>query len=154
MRSSLIISLLLLSYLFISCGGSKKHAEFTSARVTYVSNSDRETLTLRSTEVGSSKENAIYNAQKLAFQNLFFRGVPDSPFRKPLISVNEDEAYKKHRDYLNEFYNGRMQTFITNSSEFLNEKGPGTTATVNLTINMRALRQDLQNNNLMQKFGI
>lgn len=154
MRNSVLLSLLLLSFLLISCGGSKKHSEFTSAKVSYVSNDDRETLTLRSTEVGSSEEEAIYKAQKLAFQNLFFRGVPESPFRKPLIGLNEQEAYERHRDYLDEFYDGRMQTFITDSKEFLNKEGRGTTATVNVTINMRALRQDLQNNNLMQKFGI
>lgn len=154
MRNLILLSLLLLSFLFISCGGSKKHSEFTSAKVSYVSNNDRETLTLRSTEVGSSEEEAINKAQKLAFQNLFFRGVPESPFNRPLISLNEEEAYEKHRSYLNDFYDGRMQTFITDSKEYLNKEGPGTTATVDLTINMRALRKDLQNNNLMQKFGI
>ncbi|GAA3614883.1 hypothetical protein Q4Q39_02395 [Flavivirga amylovorans] len=137
----------------IACGGSK-HAEFTSAKVKYVSNNDFETLRLSSIEVGSNKEEAIYNAQKLAFQNLFFRGIPNSPYKKPLISLNEAEAYKKHKKYLNDFYNGRMQTFITNSTDFINKKGAGVTATVNLIINMRALRKDLQNNNLMQKFGI
>ncbi|MEO1030856.1 MAG: hypothetical protein AAFX55_05600 [Bacteroidota bacterium] len=146
--------LLLMSFLVLSNCGSSKEAEFTSARVKYISNNEYETLTLSSVDSGSDKEEAIYKAQKLAFQNLFFRGVPNSPYNKPLIGLNESESYKKHKGYLNDFYNGRMQTFITNSTDFIDKKGPGVTATVNLTINMRALKKDLQNNNLTQKFGI
>ena len=94
------------------------------------------------------------NAQRLAFKNLFFRGVPNSPYKDPLLGINESHQYEEHRKYLNEFYKERMHTFINKSSESISREKQGTKAVVSLTINMRALKKDLQEKDLMPKFGL
>lgn len=146
--------LILLIILSTACGGNK-HAGFDSARVNYVSNDRLESLTVRSLDMGENHEEAIFNAKKLAFQNLFFRGISNSPFNKPLIGINEQTEYKKHKSYLNSFYAKRMGTFITNSSESVSKvKGGRRLARIDMTINMKALQKDLEEHQVIKKFGL
>ena len=133
---------------------SSENAVLNSGRVAYISNEGLETLTLRSTDYGANEEEAIENAKRLAFQNLFFRGVPNSPYKDPMLGINERDKYKEHDDYLKTFYKNRMYTFINRSSELVSDEKRTTQATVSLTINMRALKKDLQENDLMSKFGL
>ncbi|MFZ0491027.1 MAG: hypothetical protein WBV11_13460 [Salegentibacter sp.] len=152
MRSIRSLFLLLL-FFFLGCKSSQ-NSTLHSGNVAYVSNEGLETLTLRSTDYGTNKEDAIENAKRLAFQNLFFRGVPNSPYRDPILGISETEKYREHEDYLKEFYDNRMYTFINRSSELISDKKRPIQATVSLTINMRALKKDLQENNMMPKFGL
>ncbi|MDC6366667.1 MULTISPECIES: hypothetical protein [Flavobacteriaceae] len=147
--------LIVLQFMFLMACGSNKHADFDSAQVNYVSNDKLESITVNSTDSGENQEEAIYNAKKLAFQNLFFRGISNSPFNKPLISINEQAAFKKHKTYLNAFYSKRMGTFITNSHESISKvRGGRRLAKVNMTINMLALRKDLEEHQVIKKFGL
>ncbi|WP_394747146.1 hypothetical protein [Spongiimicrobium salis] len=152
----IILSILTASLVLLSGAcKSTENATFNSAKVYYVSNNGMNVLSLRSIDFGKTKEEAIYNAEKLAFQNLFFRGIPRSPFQNPLLGINEQEQYRKNRDYLDTFYKQRMQTFITYSYETISKAKKGQKqALVNITINMKALRKDLEANNVIEKFGI
>ncbi len=146
--------IMLLAVLLTACGGNK-NVGFDSARVNYVSNDRLESITVHSLDTGKNDDEAIYNATKLAFQNLFFRGISNSPFNKPLIGINEQEEFKKHKDYLNSFYAVRMGTFITRSSESTSKiKGGDRLAKVNMTINMQALQKDLEEHRVIKKFGL
>lgn len=147
------LSWVILALLFSGCKSSE-NAEIKSGNVAYVSNDGRETISLRSIDYGKNEEEAVKNAERQAFQNLFFRGIPNSPYKDPLLGIDEREQYHKNKDYLNEFYEDRMYTFINTSYETISKEKQGTKATVNLTINMRALRKDLQEKSLMPKFGI
>ena len=124
MRSIRSLFLLLL-FFFLGCKSSQ-NSTLHSGNVAYVSNEGLETLTLRSTDYGTNKEDAIENAKRLAFQNLFFRGVPNSPYRDPILGISETEKYREHEDYLKEFYDNRMYTFINRSSELISQKAGNT----------------------------
>ncbi|PWL38105.1 hypothetical protein DKG77_07375 [Flagellimonas aquimarina] len=150
MKKTITIMVLLL----MACG-SNKHGDFDSAEVNYISNDRLESLTVSSFDIGENQEEAIFNAKRLAFQNLFFRGISNSPFNKPLIGINEHVEYKKHKDYLNSFYNSRMGTFITNYTQSVSKVKRGKrSARIDMTINMLALRKDLEENGIIKKFGL
>ena len=143
------------SVLFLTACGGSQHASFDSALVSYVANDKRETLTVKSTDIGENENVALFNAKKLAFQNLFFRGIPNSPFNKPMIGINEKEKFKANKAYLDTFFNQRMGTFITNSNESVSKvKGGRKMAKITLTINMLALEKDLEEHNVIKKFGL
>ncbi len=145
---------LILIVLLASCG-STSYGNFDSAMVNYVSNNGQQSLTVSSSQVGGNQDEAIFFAKRLAFQNLFFRGISNSPFHKPLIGINEQEESRKHKDYLTTFYNQRMGTFITYSSESVSKvKGGGKLARVDMTINMLALKKDLEEHQIIRKFGL
>ncbi len=147
-------TMILLVILLAACGGNK-HANFDSAQVNYVTNDRLESITVSSSDIGENEEEAIFNAKKLAFQNLFFRGISNSPFNKPLIGINEQTEYKKHKDYLNSFYTNRMGTFITSSHESVSKvKGGGRLARIDITINTLALQKDLEEHQVIKKFGL
>lgn len=147
--------LILITILLSAACSSSKNAGFNSAKVNYVSSDGRETITLSSSDIGKNSEEAIFKAEKLAFQNLFFRGIANSPFNKPLVGINEQAQYKKYREYLDSFYATRMGTFIIYSNESVSKvKGGGKLARVDLTINMLALQKDLEENRVIKKFGL
>jgi len=146
--------IILLGLCLVSCG-SNQHASFDSAKVRYVANDRRESITVNSTDIGYKTEDALFNAKKLAFQNLFFRGIANSPFNTPLIGINEQAEFKEHKGYLNSFYEERMGTFIIQSSESVSKlKGGKRLAKIEMTINMLALRKDLEENRIIKKFGL
>ncbi|PCJ91949.1 MAG: hypothetical protein COA50_15995 [Flavobacteriaceae bacterium] len=147
--------LILIAIFFSTACGGNKNATFDSAKVNYISNDRLESLTVSSSDFGVNNEEAIFMAKKLAFQNLFFRGIPNSPFNKPLLSINEQVEFKKHKDYLNSFYSSRMGAFITNTSASVSKiKGGQRRARVNMTINMLALQKDLEEYQVTNKFGL
>jgi len=151
MRKYIIALVVIIS---TACGGNQ-YGNFDSAEVSYVSNDGQESITVTSSQLGSTKEEAIFFAKRLAFQNLFFRGIANSPFNKPLIGINELEESKKHKNYLSTFYNKRMGTFITYSNESVSKvKGGRKRANVNMTINMLALKKDLEEHQVIKKFGL
>lgn len=147
--------LILIAILFSTACGGNKNATFDSAKVNYISNDRLESITVSSSDIGENNEEAIFKAKKLAFQNLFFRGILNSPFNKPLLGINEQGKFKKHKDYLNSFYTKRMGTFITDTNESVSKiKGGQRMARVKMTINMLALRKDLEEHQVIKKFGL
>jgi len=148
-------NLIIFVVVLLAACGSNKHADFVSARVNYVSNDRLESITISSTDVGKNDEEAVFNAKKLAFQNLFFRGISNSPFHKPLLGINEQVEYRTHKAYLNTFYTKRMETFITSAYESVSKiKGGQKLARIDMTINMLALQKDLEEHQVIEKFGL
>ena len=149
-----LLTLLLLLLVF-SCKSTSSKADLASARVTYQSNEGRNTVTLLSQDHGDTDDSAVFNAKKLAFQNLFFRGISGSPFNDPLIGIDEREAFNTHKVYLNDFYSNRMESFIISATENVEKiKGGERLAKVNLKVILRALRTDLEEKEIIKKFGL
>ncbi|RMB58008.1 hypothetical protein EAX61_10340 [Dokdonia sinensis] len=150
-----IILFLTCALFTVSCG-SKKDFDFASAEVALVANEGYETATLRSTGYGNSKDEALYQAEKLAFENLFFRGFPNSNFRNPIIGLDRNAIEKKHPTFFDEFYGNTMRTFISSSYQstpFQKSKGTHIT-TVDLTINVNTLKKYLEDKGIVRRFGL
>lgn len=146
----------ILCFISTNCGGSKTDYNFASAKVAYLSSEGMETLSVRSSGVGENESQARYQAERLAFENLFFRGIAGSPYSKPLVGINETEELNKNASYFNSFFNNRMQTFILSSYQSTpKQKSKGTVyLTMDLKINTRSLKKDLETNGIIRKFGL
>ena len=145
-------AVLILTIIFNSCSTSKS---LPSGEVNYLSSNDG-TLTMRSIGIGNNEGEAITDAIYNAFDVLLFRGLPESEQKNALIGTNENEERGKHKDYFEGFYNGRFKSFVMSSipsSDLIRYKGGKKGITVDVKINILALRKDLEQNDIIRKFG-
>jgi hypothetical protein len=129
---------------------------YPSAEVNYLTG-DEQTVTVRSVGLGDDEEKAIINAEQKVFDVLFFRGLPESRQKLPLIGTDESGEKAKNRDYFDKFYDGkRHKTFIMSSipvGNLTRVKGGNKTITLDVKVNLSALRRDLETFNVIRKFG-
>ena len=82
-----------------------------------------------------------------AIYHLLFRGLPNSNQTVPIISTSEEQTKQQFPAYFKTFIdNKRYQTFITSSTK--NSNGSR-----RIVINTKALKQDLEQNAIIRKFG-
>ncbi|GAB6393818.1 MAG: hypothetical protein MdMp024_0130 [Bacteroidales bacterium] len=152
MKLCLILSDLFLFLLCISC--SKK--VYPSAEVNFLSGNEG-TITVRVIGIGTNKENAIINAEQKIFDVLLFRGLPESTQKIPLIASDESGEKAKHKNYFDEFYMGRRyKTFVMSSipvSDLIGIKMGQKMISLDVKINLMALKRDLEQFNIIRKFG-
>ena len=153
MKQMIQISALLL---ILSGAVSCNKRVYPSAEVNYLSGNEG-TITVRSVGVGGDEEKAILNAEQKVFDVLFFRGLPESVQKLPLVGSNEYEEKSKNKDYFNGFYSGkRHKTFIMSSipvSNLAKTKDGNKMITLDIKVNLSALRRDLETFGVIRKFG-
>jgi len=129
---------------------------YPSTEVNYLSGNEG-TVTVRVVGMGSNEEKAIINAEQKVFDVLFFRGLPESTQKLPLVGSDEYDEKAKYKNYFNEFYNGkRYKTFIMSSipvSNLAKVNDGNKMITLDVKINLSALRRDLETFNVIRKFG-
>ena len=84
-----------------------------------------------------------------------FRGIPGTEQNIPLVE-NEQESKSKHVKYFENFFEkGYYKTFMMSSiiSSKLSKSNSGKTITLNVKININSLRKDLEQNQIIRKFG-
>ena len=131
---------------------------YTCRTITPVTNavflSEREgTITVRSSGIGNTQEKAQIAAEQNAFNTLFFRGFPNSSQKTPLIDYNEASIKQQYNTYFDELYgkSRRYRTFVIYSQavgDYTNKL-----QNVEISINLRALRSDLEHAGVIRKFG-
>jgi hypothetical protein len=148
------ISVFAVLVMILTTGCSKK--TLASAEVNYVSGNEG-TIVMRSIGVGTNQQEAIADAEKRSINVILFRGLPESLQKIALIGTNESEEMDKHKDYFDTFYNKiRYRTFIMSSipvSDFKRQSGGSKSLAVDVKVNLVALRKDLEQNNIIRKFG-
>mgnify|MGYP006143240887 FL=1 len=149
-----IVCLVIITIVLVTTSCSMK--TIPSAEVNYISDKDG-TVTIRTIGYGSNQEDAIEDAEKNAFTVLLFRGLPESEQKNALVGTNESEEIEKNKDYFTKFYNDkRYRTFIMFSvptSDLIKHKGGKKSIAVDIKINLIALRKDLEQNNVIRRFG-
>jgi hypothetical protein len=144
MKRKLIPALFLLFFFFKS-----------NAQIEFVS---QQNGTITVSTVGSAKEvnNAISEAEKYVFYAVFYRGIPGSTVKNGLMDITEAEAETRFREYFDNFYKSRYQTFITTTQQnggVIKGKKHNKTVSFYMTVNVDALRKDLEDNQVIRKFG-
>jgi hypothetical protein len=149
-----ISALVLLVLLSVTYSCSKK--TLPTSEVNYLSGNDG-TITMRAIGNGTNQQEAISEAEKNAINVLFFRGLPESEQKIALIGTNESEEIEKHKQYFEKFYTQkRYKTFIMSSipvSDFAKQNGGAKSLALDVKVNLVALRKDLEQNNIIRKFG-
>jgi hypothetical protein len=126
-----------------------------SGEVNFLYKEAQGTIAVKSTGYGKNQSEAVADAQKNAFKILLFKGLPGTELNVPLIE-NENDANSKHGDYLKKLFDqGNYKSFMMSSTESSNLiKVKGTKKiTVDLKINYNSLRKDLEQNQVIRKFG-
>lgn len=128
-----------------------------SAEVHYKGNKDQ-TILLTSVGYGENKRAAIFDAEKNAFNVLLFKGIPGSPFPKPIIHESEQETKSKNTDFFKAFYDDLgyrsfMKNTYTISPGSKDKQVKKTKAAVEITINVPSLRRELEQKGIIHKFG-
>lgn len=143
---------------------------FPNAELVYLQ-SEGDQLTLQTLGYGTTEQNAVLNAQISAFDNLFFRGIPNSPYSNPLIGLNENDVKRNNRNYFAGFYGGkRLLNFINGYNIIASDKTVvlakkiknkkveqgnvrSRAAYIEIIINVKSLRKDLEANKVIKPFG-
>lgn len=138
---------------FVAC-----KSPYQTVSVNYL-NGNGNTIALRCSGFGNNRLKTIADAEKNAIEEILFRGIPGHSQKDPLVSVTEEEAKKNHQKYFKELLEeGRYKSFIISSiptGEVQKVKGGkgNKTITVDVTVNLRALRSDLEQQGIIRKFG-
>lgn len=148
----------LLVVLFLSCLiGTVCSQESYQYNVNYLS-SDGTSISVRSVGYAKKKAQAAEAAEQMAVMSLLFRGVPGSQQSRPLAGTDEAAIIKAHKSYFDSFLEGkRYKSFITSSipvSEFGKDASGRKSISMDVTINLKALRADLEQQGIIRKFGI
>ena len=115
------------------------------------------TITVRSTGTGSNARRARLDAERQAVYTLFFRGYPDSQQKTPLLGYSEADITRQHQAYFTQMFGmtelgeNRYRSFIIASRP--SGRFSGKQQDVDVTINLRALRSDLEQRGIIRKFG-
>ena len=133
---------------------SEVHAQY---QVKYVS-SDGDLVEMRCLGYAGKTKEAVVDAELSAVKTVLFQGVSgESRFSSALINVPEKEAVKGNKKYFNDFYDGGYQRFIVSSeilSKLKKDASKRKSITVDVTVNVRALREDLERSGIIRKFGL
>lgn len=150
-----IVGLLLGLFLFQSC---KTAAVYPTANVTFQSVKNG-VIQARCVGLGEDEQAAIEDAEKNMVRTLLFRGLPGSGQEAPLLSINEAECEQKYPDYMDALFGEssmRYKSFLqaTIPVSDLQNHGKGIKSiTVDVKLNLKALRMDLEKQGLIRRFG-
>ena len=126
-----------------------------SGEVNFLYKEAQGTVAVKSTGYGKNQMEAVSDAQKNAFKIILFKGIPGTELNVPLIE-NENDAKSRNAAYFKKFFDeGNYKTFMMSSTESSNLiKMKGTKKIdVDVKINYNSLRKDLEQNQLIRKFG-
>lgn len=115
---------------------------------------DDRKATFEAVGVGNTEEEARISSEIKTFENIFFKGIPDSSQERPMIpSENQNDRMD---DFMRHFFNdGKHKEFVLDIA--LHEKQGsrgGYLVRQHLSLDMTALRSYLEDQNIIRKFGL
>lgn len=118
---------------------------------------DGETMTFRVVGCGKNAKVATQNAELSVIKALMFEGVPNSQQHIPMVQETEPVAMNKYGKELTPFFDGKYQSEITRSvivRKFGKDINKQKSITLDITVNIRALRNNLERIGVIRKFGL
>ncbi len=126
-----------------------------SPEVNYLYKESQGTIAVRSSGFGKNRIEAIADAERSAFKTIMLFGLPGTELNVPIIE-NGDQMMKNKKKYFTEFFDeSKYRNFVMSSiesSDLMKVKG-GKKLTVDIKINYNSLRKDLEQNQIIRKFG-
>ena len=110
-------------------------------------------ITVRCVGYASNAKKALADAELSAIKAVLFQGIDN---HIALISITEVEATKQYGDYFNNLFTEGYKQFISSSEviqPFSKDINKRKNIVVDITIKQRALREDLERNGIIRKFG-
>ena len=150
------LSVLGLLLLLNACKSPSQPVPFErTGAVTFTGKEEMGTIMLYAEGIGSNLEEAIGHAERNALENLLFKGIPGSNQRQPLVP-SEQEALSKNPAYFENLIRNRgYQRFVMESSIRENRSGKESNWVKQfIKFDLANLRKDLEQHNIIRKFGI
>ena len=125
-------------------------------QVNYQSSTNN-TITLRSVGYAKKKNLALIDAELSAIKAILFQGIDNAYNSKAMITETEIKIVKKHEKYFNDFFENGYKRFIASSEivqPFSKDVNKRKNIVVDITVKVRALREDLERNGIIRKFGL
>ncbi len=122
-----------------------------------VTQSNSSEVTLRVSLYGIKKKNFIDQTTVEALKRVLFRGVEGTKFNRPLVGQDEDRLLKEHSDYFNTLFSKRASSFVNMFVPQVVGKKDDTGKKIwiaDVTVNVKALREDLEKHGIIRKFGL
>ncbi|MDE6491238.1 MAG: hypothetical protein K2L49_08795, partial [Muribaculaceae bacterium] len=116
-----------------------------------------DTMTFRVVGYGKNARKASADAELSVIKALMFYGIPGTQQRVAMVSETESKAMKDHKKFLESFYKADYQHVIIRSvivRRFSKDENKQKSITLDVTVNIRALRSELERNGLIRKFGL
>lgn len=110
-------------------------------------------VTVRSVGYANNAKKALADAELSAIKAVLFQGIDD---HIALISITEDEATKQYGDYFNNLFTEGYKKFISSFEviqPFSKDINKRKKIVIDITIKKQALREDLERNGIVRKFG-
>jgi len=158
-----IISIVGIMFLLVSCSHktsapttSSESYSYRNGQISFLRQDEQGTIVIRTNGFGKNINDASINAQKSAFYNLIFKGIPGSSIANVPMVSDEYDAYQKNENYFNNLFdNGHYNTFMmySNMASEPNESKGEASVSIDVKINYNSLRNDLEQNSVIRKFG-
>jgi len=100
-------------------------------------------------------KDAVLEAEKNAFRVVLFKGLPGTDLSVPLVE-NESSSMSQNKSFYDKFFDGGgYRSFIMNRNDSYTPKKirNGYQSEVTIKINIAALRRELEQNQIIRKFG-
>lgn len=129
---------------------------FAQYQVNCISSSG-ETMTFRVVGYGKNAKKASDNAELNVIKALMFEGIPDSQQHIPMVPDTESATMKKHGKEISQLFEGDYKSVITRSvisRKFGKDANKQKSIALDVTVNIRALRNKLERMGIIKKFGL
>ncbi|MDE6416359.1 MAG: hypothetical protein K2K68_04950 [Duncaniella sp.] len=116
-----------------------------------------ETMTFRVVGYGKNAKVASHNAELNVIKALMFEGIPNTQQHIPMVQESETVALDKYGKALKNYFDGEYQSEITRSvivRKFGKDINKQKSITLDVTVNIRALRNKLERIGVIRKFGL
>lgn len=154
MKNTILLLSIFSIFYSVSCSPKLNIGYERTGKVT-CSKYEESVIHLVSESRAANRNSAVQFAERNAFENLLFKGIPNSNQEKAMVP-NEYDALRKHPNYFEDLIKGeKYQRFIT-SSEISEENVSGgvTFLKQSISVDLAGLRKDLEQNKVIRKFGI
>lgn len=136
---------------------------FTSTIMLYAQNQvsvisyKQDLVTLRCVGYGKKAIKAAADAELSAVKTILYVGATNTPYKLPLIQEGEQQIEMKHKAFFEKFYQSGYKQFIESSiitTPFGRNALKKKCITMDICVRVRQLRNHLEQNNIIRRFGL
>ena len=114
------------------------------------------TITVRAVGHGRNSNKATIDAEHNALLAILYNGFERATYSSALITELRDDVEKTNYNYFRNFWNSEYRQFIQSSivtQPFAKDSANNKCIVLDITINHKALRENLEKNGVIRKFG-
>jgi len=150
-RSIINIGFCLLLFL-IGCSRPAAISYQRTGEVRFVSTEDKGTITVDSKGFASDISTATYYAERNAFENLLFKGIPGSNQVQPIIP-DENIAWQQHGAVLKKLLSEDYSKFVMSAETRYRSESEPVEIDRTISVDINSLRKYLESEGVIRKFG-